>query len=549
MLPPRRHAATPPRSVFVPIPRRLYPSSFVLALLLATAACSPLPRGDAPPLPPQQAYPALFEAVQQAELFADQKQFVDMLPRQAPARIEADYLARRDQPGFALAAFVATRFDPPATHLSPPLPTQATLREHIDALWPLLVRDSRHVPRHGSELPLPRPYVVPGGRFRELYYWDSYFTMLGLHRSGQARRARDMLDDFAWLLDRYGHIPNGTRSYYLSRSQPPFFSHMLEREAQAGDNTLYLRYLPQLRAEYRYWMQGADGLAPGSAAAHVVRLPDGSLLNRYWDAADTPRPESYLQDRQTAAAATGRPPAEVYRELRAGAESGWDYSSRWLGDRRQLRTIRTTAIIPVDLNSLLQHLERTIARACRQAADSACAQAFTERASARERAIQHYLWNPAGYYADYDWQRGAVSEQLTAAAAFPLFVGIATPERAHATATALRTRLLRPGGLMTTELATGQQWDAPNVWAPLQWIAVDGLRRYGEDQLAARIARNFLAGVQAVYASEHKLVEKYHADAGQGGGGEYPLQDGFGWTNGVALELMALYGEPGPPQR
>ncbi|MFT4248906.1 MAG: alpha,alpha-trehalase TreA [Pseudomonas sp.] len=528
------------------VPRSCRASLLAIALLLVTA-CVPLQRGAATPVPPQQAYPALFEAVQRARLFADQKQFVDMVPRQAPARIEAAYLARRRQADFDLAGFVAAHLDPPPAHTVPAQPSDAPLRAHIDALWPLLARDSRQVPRHGSELALPRPYVVPGGRFGELYYWDSYFTMLGLHESGQAQRSRDMLDDFAWLLDRYGHIPNGTRSYYLSRSQPPFFSHMVELEAGTGEPTLYLRYLPQLRAEYRYWMQGADGLAPGNAARHVVRLRDGSVLNRYWDAADTPRPESYLQDRQTAAEAVDRPPAEIYRELRAGAESGWDYSSRWLGDRRQLRTIRTTAIVPVDLNSLLQHLESTIAKACRQAADAACASEFTQRATARAQAIERHLWNPAGYYADYDWQRDAISEQLTAAAAFPLFVGIATPERAHATASALRSGLLRPGGLVTTALATGQQWDAPNVWAPLQWVAVAGLHRYGEDALAGRIANNFLARVQAVYARQHKLVEKYDAEDGEGGGGEYPLQDGFGWTNGVTLKLLSLYGQPEAP--
>ena len=482
--------------------------------------------------------------MQQAGLYSDQKQFVDMTPRDPPTAIESAYRAHRGDAGFDLADFVTAHFDPLASHISPPLPIQASLREHMDALWPLLVRDSRQVPAYSSELPLPKPYVVPGGRFRELYYWDSYFTMLGLHESGQTSLARGMLDDFASLLDRYGHIPNGTRSYYLSRSQLPFFSYMVALEADAGDPTLYVRYLPQLRTEYRYWMDGAETLAPGTATRHVVRLRDGSVLNRYWDALDTPRPESYLQDRHTAAEAPARPAAEIYRELRAGAESGWDYSSRWLGDRRQLRTIRTTAIVPVDLNSLMLHLESTIARACKQAADAACTRDFTQRADARARAIERHLWNTAGYYADYDWQHDVVSEQLTAAAAFPLFVGIASPARAHATARALRAQLLRPGGLVTTALTTGQQWDAPNVWAPLQWIAVVGLRRYGENDLASRIAHNFLSAVQTVYTSEHKLVEKYDAAAGQGGGGEYPLQDGFGWTNGVTLKLMSLYGDP-----
>jgi len=496
------------------------------------------------PVSPDQAWPELFAAVQEARLFGDQKTFPDLLPLQDPAQIRARYLAQRDQPGFDLRTFVAMHFQavPPAT--TPALPTDAPLAAHIDALWPLLSRDSRHAPPQGSQLPLPRPYIVPGGRFGELYYWDSYFTMLGLHASSQGKRSRDMLVDFAALVDAWGHIPNGTRSYYLSRSQPPYFSHMVELEA-TDDAALRVRYLPQLKREYAWWMAGADGLAPGQASEHVVRMADGSVLNRYWDARDTPRPEAWLHDRQTAAAAPARPAAEVYRDLRAGAESGWDYSSRWLDDRATLATIRTTAMVAVDLNSLLHHLETTIAVACEQAADAGCAREFRARAQARHHAIDTYLWDPAGYYADYDWQRQRRSSQLTAATMYPLFVGIASPAQARATAHTVEARLLTPAGIATTLERTGQQWDAPNLWAPLQWVAVDGLRRYHEEALARRIGAGFLAQVEAVYAREHKLVEKYSSDQGSGGGGEYPLQDGFGWSNGVARQLLVLY----PPRQ
>jgi len=536
---------------------RLRPFALGLALLLAAgagAARTPVaappslarapaaPTTASAPLPPDEAYPELFQAVQLGRVFEDQKTFVDLLPLREPAQIRRDYLAARDKPGFDLKAFVAANFRKTPPPQTPPLPQDASLGAHIDALWPLLSRDSRKVPPYSSQLPLPQPYVVPGGRFGEMYYWDSYFTMIGLHASGQASRSRQMLDDFAHLLDTWGRIPNGTRSYYLSRSQPPFFSHMVELEAgKDGDSTLRVRYLPQLRREYAFWMTGADGLKPGKAAQRVVRMADGSLLNRYWDDRDTPRPESYLQDRETAAAAKGRPAAEVYRDLRAGAESGWDYSSRWLADRKTLATIRTTAIVPVDLNSLLHHLEATIALACEQAADAACSKEFQARADARGKAMATYLWNPAGYFADYDWQRKRVSEQVTAATLYPLFVGIATPEQAQRTAAAVEQQLLTPAGVLTTTERTGQQWDAPNLWAPLQWIAVDGLHRYRQDALAQRIREGFLASVQATYAKEHKLVEKYDADRGTGGGGgEYPLQDGFGWTNGVTRRLLQL---------
>ncbi|KRG38754.1 trehalase [Stenotrophomonas panacihumi] len=490
--------------------------------------------------------PTLFQAVQRGQVFDDQKTFPDLQPLQAPAQIEAAYLAQRGMPGFDLKAFVDARFratPPPAT---PVLPADAPLAAHIDALWPLLSRDSRQVPDHGSQLPLPRPYVVPGGRFGEMYYWDSYFTMLGLHASGEGARARDMLVDFAHLIDTYGHIPNGTRSYYLSRSQPPFFSHMVELEADHEGPALRVRYLPQLRREYAYWMAGAQGLKPGQASQHVVRLEDGSVLNRYWDARDTPRTESYLQDVQTATAAKGRPAAEVYRDLRAAAESGWDFSSRWLGDRRQLQTIRTTAIVPVDLNSLLYHLETTIAVACEQAADAVCSRDFRAHAGARRQAMAAHLWNPAGFWADYDWRQRKISDQPTAAMLFPLYAGLSNDEQARQTARTAQAELLTPGGLATTRERTGQQWDAPNLWAPLQWVAVEGLARYREDALAERIATGFLSRVQTVYAQDHKLVEKYASDpdAQAGGGGEYPLQDGFGWSNGVTRALMLRYPAP-----
>lgn len=536
----------------------------VLLLALLCGACTPAlhaPReaasptarpetvaAAAAPQPPDLAAPALFEAVQRARLFEDQKLFADAVPLRDPATLEAEYLSARNDPGFDLRAFVAARFRLPQAVEATDVPQGLELQAHIDALWPLLTRRSPAPAPHDSLLPLPRPYVVPGGRFREVYYWDSYFTMLGLVDSGETALARDMLANFAHLVDTHGHVPNGNRSYYLSRSQPPFFSHMVELLAKS-DPTLWARHLPQLKREHAFWMDGADALAPGEAHRRVVRLADGSLLNRHWDDRDAPRPESFVQDVETAAKSR-RPAAEVWRELRAGAESGWDYSSRWLDDPRDLSTIRTTAILPVDLNSLLHHLETAIARACAVDGQRDCARDFTARAARRRTAIEAHLWDARGWYADYDWKRGRHPDLPTAAALYPLHAGIAAPERAARTAAMARTRLLRPGGLVTTTVETGQQWDAPNAWAPLQWIAVSGLRRYGEDALAEAVARNFLGNVRAVFERERKLVEKYDADGPRGGGGgEYPLQDGFGWSNGVVRRLLVLYPQPSARNR
>ncbi|ROO36317.1 alpha,alpha-trehalase [Pseudomonas sp. AF76] len=495
---------------------------------------------------PDQAYPELFEAVQRGAIFTDQKHFVDALPKRDPATIRADYLARRDAAGFDLKAFVEDNFIESGEAQSPAPKPGAPIKEHIDKLWPVLSRTYRQVPPYSSLLPLPEPYVVPGGRFREMYYWDSYFTMLGLEQSGDKAQVRHMTDNFAYMIDTYGHIPNGNRTYYLSRSQPPFFAYMVELQALIEGSQAYGRYLPQLQKEYAYWMQDSQTLKPGTAARHVVKLADGSVLNRYWDASPTPRQESWLQDVKTAAQAPDRPREEVWRDLRAGAESGWDFSSRWLGDGKDLASIRTTSIVPVDLNSLLYHLERTIAKACETTRNAPCVQAYGQRAEQRQRAIEKHLWNEAaGYYVDYDWQENRQRPDLTAATLFPLYTGLAGAERGHRTGEAVRKGLLRPGGIATTQVDNGQQWDEPNGWAPLQWVAVQGLDRYRQTALAGQIGQRFLQQVRKLYDAEDKLVEKYDVSgAGQGGGGgEYELQDGFGWTNGVTLKLLEKYGE------
>ncbi len=283
-------------------------------------------------LTPADRYQELFVAVQAGRVFPDSKTFVDCVPKMDPSEILVRYRAQHASPDFGLAAFVHEHFDlevPPVSHYVSK--TGQPLEEHIDGLWEVLTRHPSDHPGLSSLLPLPFAYVVPGGRFGEMYYWDSYFTMLGLAASGNLDLLGTMAGNFAFLIDTYGHIPNGNRSYYLSRSQPPVFALMVELFEAHGVKSA-VHYLPQLQKEYAFWMDGEDRLAPGSAWRHLVRLPDGSLLNRYWDDRDTPREEAYLEDVTTAAAQSNRPATEVYRDLRAAAASGWDFSSRWLGD-------------------------------------------------------------------------------------------------------------------------------------------------------------------------------------------------------------------------
>ncbi|MEO3991535.1 alpha,alpha-trehalase [Pseudocitrobacter cyperus] len=503
-----------------------------------------LPASDA--LTPADRYLELFENVQRAHIFRDSKTFPDCAPKKDPLDILIHYRRIKRKPGFDLRRFVEENFWLPETHdseyMSDP---DKSLKEHIDTLWPVLTREPQdHIPG-SSLLALPQSYIVPGGRFSETYYWDSYFTMLGLAESGREDLLKCMADNFAWMIERYGHIPNGNRTYYLSRSQPPVFALMVELFEEDGVRGAK-RYLDHLKMEYSFWMDGAESLIPNQAYRHVVRMPDGSLLNRYWDDRDTPRDESWIEDVETAKH-SGRPPNEVYRDLRAGAASGWDYSSRWLRDTTRLASIRTTQFIPIDLNAFLFKLENTIANLSGLKGDKETQALFKQKASARRAAVSHYLWDEeCGVFRDYDWRR----EQLalfSAASVVPLYVGMATHEQADRLALAIRARLLTPRGILATEYESGEQWDYPNGWAPLQWMAIQGFKLYGHDVLGNEIAHNWLETVNHFYRDHHKLIEKYHIAEGtprEGGGGEYPLQDGFGWTNGVVRRLIGLYGEP-----
>jgi alpha,alpha-trehalase len=500
--------------------------------------------------PPQELFGELFVAVQTAALYPDGKTFADAVPREPPETILARYRAARPDSPETLRRFVDAHFALPAD--TPPVaaPSRAaTLPAHIDALWSELTRTTPGAPRWSSLLPLPRPYVVPGGRFREIYYWDSYFTMLGLLESGRGDLVVDMVDDFADLIERYGHVPNGTRTYYLSRSQPPFFFAMVGLLPDAAGGA-YARYLPQLKREYEFWMEGAATLRAGEAHRRVVAMPDGEILNRYWDDRDTPRDESYREDMELARV-SGRTRSQVFRDVRAAAESGWDFSSRWFADGRTMASIVTTEIIPIDLNSLMFGLESAILAGYEHRGDPVGAAEFRGRAATRRAAIDRYLWDAAaGVYFDHRWSEGAAIARLSAATLYPLFLGCASQRQAQGVAAAVRSTLLRSGGLVTTPLATGQQWDAPNGWAPLQWIGVSGFNRYGERELAESIAHHWLGNVRRVYRESGKLVEKYDVLTERGGGGgEYPLQDGFGWTNGVTARLMAMFPAAGVDQR
>jgi alpha,alpha-trehalase len=495
---------------------------------------------------PDEGLGELFDAVQRNRVYEDGKTFVDLVPRARMKSIQQEYLLAKDDPNFDLREFVSRHFYEFAPHKAKEefkSDPHRTVSEHIHLLWDVLERRNRL--NRGSLIALPHPYIVPGGRFSEQFYWDSYFIMLGLAADHRWKMIEGMMKNYAFMIRKFGFIPTANRTYFLSRSQPPFFAQMVRLLAShKGRTRTYAEYLPYMLSEYRFWMKGRLKLskAEHKAYARVVQMPNGMYLNRYYDNKMTPRPESLTEDIETAAEAVGRETDRLYLHLRAGAESGWDFSSRWFIDPNDIRSIHTADIIPVDLNCLLYQLETTIAESYRLLKNPLLARKFQNMADRREKAIQTYCWNDSEqFFIDYNFHHEAPTGRLSLAAVFPLYARIATKQQADAVADRLERDFLKEGGLVSTLTDNGQQWDSPNGWAPLQWIAIEGLRHYGHYSLANEIKRRWIRVNMKVFTGKHKLIEKYNVESGDGlgGGGEYPLQDGFGWTNGVLAALLA----------
>lgn len=500
---------------------------------------------------PDQVYGELFKDVQMSQIFPDGKTFVDCVPKRNPKDIVKDYLAAKNNPAlrFSLELFVKENFELPHAPQLNYVTQEKDVVAHIKNLWGVLKRDADKPVEGSSLLALPYPYIVPGGRFREIYYWDSYFTMLGLKESGETAMIENMIKNFAYLIETYGHIPNGNRSYYIGRSQPPFFAAMVTLLASLKGDEVFKTFQPALLKEYEYWMDGSAKLKAGQALRRVVKLKDGTVLNRYWDDSDVPRQESWREDLETAVKSK-RNKVEMYKHLRACAESGIDFSNRWFSDGKNLTTIQTTNIVAVDLNALLYNLEMVIAKSKLLTGDEKAAADFRDKASKRRAAIDKYCWNTKlNYYTDYNFKTQHILNEVTPAGIYPFCFFESKPDYlsllAQKASVVLKQKLLHDGGVTTTERNTNQQWDSPNGWAPLQWMTIWGLDRCGQKDLAKDIATRWIKLNSDVFLRTGKLMEKYnvvdtHLEAG---GGEYPGQDGFGWTNGVLLALIAKYGK------
>jgi alpha,alpha-trehalase len=411
---------------------------------------------------------------------------------------------------------------------------------------------SIHVP---GLLFLPRPYVVPGGRFNEMYGWDSAFIVLGLLRDGGQALARDIVDNFLFEVREYGGVLNANRTYYLTRSQPPLLSAMVLAVFHAtGDRAWLARAREALAATHAHW----------TAPPHLLPAIG---LSRYFDHGEGPAPEVVAgerdangqthYDRVRASFRARNDPALdrfydrtrdaltplFYAGDRAMRESGFDPTGRFGPFGAE-----TTQMAPVCLNTLLYRTERDLAEIDGVLGRPRDAARWDALARDRRARIETLLWDEsAGLYFDYDVEAGRRHPYPFATTFWPLAAGLAAPERA-ARVHANLGRFERPGGVLTSTAVTGAQWDAPFGWAPLELFAVEGLRRAGFPDDAARIARAFVSMLIEDFERRGTLLEKYDIErrtsvvAGALRFGYTSNEIGFGWTNGVALELLAGLG-------
>jgi alpha,alpha-trehalase len=462
-------------------------------------------------------YPELLAILRAHFRGVDEKLAVDVVPKKPLAQINREI---KQAVGSDLARYIEENFDYQRDQNQQVVAETGSVVQYIEK-WYEKMQFKQIALAQSTLIQLPHPYIKAGGRFEESYYWDSYFIALGLDALGKTAQVEDLTRNMAHQVETLGFIPNANRLYYLDRSQPPVFALMLKLNRAEVTSEL----LPALEKELNWWY------------THRQKSHAPGQLAYYSSSQKTARAESYTADITTSSTIPDAQKPNLFMHLRAAAESGWDFSSRWLQVADDLRTIHTSDLFAVDLNCLLYLAEEFLAESELKLHEQS---EYHTRATQRAQMINELLWNEQlGVYTDFNFVLDQQSTSSTLATVFPLFAKIAPPSRAVRVAKFLEDNLLQPGGLMTTTVLSGQQWDAPNGWAPLQWIAIKALRNYQLDELAAEIARRWTKTCLDTYERTGKLFEKYDVQDPMktATGGEYQVQDGFGWTNGVYLDL------------
>jgi alpha,alpha-trehalase len=437
---------------------------------------------------------------------------------------------------------------------------------------------------------LPRPYVVPGGRFNEMYGWDSYFIILGLLESGRVDLARNMVENFFFEIEHYGGILNANRTYYLTRSQPPFLSSEIrdvwQADIAAGRKEEARAWLDRgyvyAQRDHALWTSEAHRAGDTGLARYfdfgvgpVAEMADDDAYYQnviQWLLAHPDMQTTYLvdgpenpnpADRSRLAAISCDPGVsgvcarahvgkhwlsrDFYKGDRAMRESGFDPSFRF-----GVFDGSTHHYAPVCLNALLYKYERDLAWMAIQLGQPDGAKKWNAMAQARRASMDRYLWNPAkGRYFDYDFVGRKQSTYEYVTTFYPLWAGAATPEQAHEVESHLGL-FEKPGGLAMSTFDSGVQWDLPYGWAPPTWITVAGMKEAGDIDDTARVSREFMMTVQKNYLCDHTIHEKYNVVTGSSdvrvATGYRQNVIGFGWTNATYLKMQSLLRSAGLPQ-
>ncbi|GAU99218.1 Treh [Ramazzottius varieornatus] len=532
-------------------------------------------------------YGPLLEAVQMLSVYLDSKSFVDKpLKNREIDAVLADFeeLKSREQlTNENVKDFVNQNFLPIGSELveyRPPdwksvenggLPLIKEIEDEelkkfaelIHNKWETLGRVFQpwvsDQPTHNSLIPVPYPFIIPGGRFREIYYWDSFWIIQGLLVSGMHVTARGMILNCVALINRFGHVPNGNRIYYMKRSQPPFLALMvdayrLHRNVPEDDRaSIISEVLPALEREHAFWMK---------KRAVSVTTSEGETftLNVYRGGIRCPRPESYREDKEHAHHLDGlRTPADFFTNVAAGCESGWDFSTRWLDDplTSDFGTIRTEDIVPVDLNAYIYTQEYLLSEFYELTGNMEKSKYYADLATERADAIQAVFWNDEKkMWRDYDLKHGRQREEFYIAHVAPLFARC-RGSKVDVTETGFMLEVIVSEDIQKVTSYLGGfpcsfieyvrptcQWDYPNAWPPMQMMLIESFAA-NPDLRSAVIAwaQKWLNVVYSGFKGSGYFYEKYDVNnpGAYGGGGEYVVQEGFGWTNGGILRLLELF--------
>ncbi|KAK1153384.1 trehalase [Acipenser oxyrinchus oxyrinchus] len=542
--------------------------SVLLLLLLETTCALPPPCHS-----PIYCSGALLKQVQLAKLFDDDKHFVDMKLKEPPEKVlSAFHNLTSGAPGgkasvAQLREFLGSFFEAPGQEFEPWTPadwhsgpqfleriSDPSLRSwaaELHVLWKSLGRkvcaDVKNHPELYSQIYTPNPIIVPGGRFRELYYWDSYWVINGLLLSEMKDTARGMIDNFFHLVRRYGFIPNGGRVYYEQRSQPPFLTLMVESYYQSTlDKESLSGAVDLLEQEYLFWMRNRSVSIEIQGTLHT--------LNQYSVQAGEPRPESYSDDWELAEGLTEAGKQALWAELQSGrSQAGISHPAGSSSEGQNRGRCGTPGR---DSSSrrpqqLLCRNERTIASFHRALGNLEMAEQFELALKNRVKAVRAVFWDESlGAWFDYSLQTNSSHQAFYPSNLAPLWAQCFSEPSAGERA----LRYLQDSGMLgyrngvpTSQMESGEQWDYPNAWPPLQLMIIEGLMKLSSEkaeQVTFDLAQKWIRTNWAAYQRDKAMFEKYdvNGDGKPGGGGEYDVQLGFGWTNGVALQLLNQFG-------